>query len=161
MRNHGNVYIYGQHWQAYDFKAEAQAFVKAKRSFKLSEARMLEVKNDKVGFKAVYNGEYCYHAVLKRGKKWASFQPSQLPNENTVKEVKRKDVLVLLSEIGVSDLSQPQMNDVVEDSDSHEEQLPFEIEFSTENKYLVTADVGAVCVNARDNVLVFFLIVVM
>ena len=66
-------------------------FVKAQRSFKLSEARMLELKNDKVGFKAVYNSEYCYRSVLKRGKKWANFKPSQFPNESTVKEAKRKD----------------------------------------------------------------------
>ncbi len=40
--------------------------------------------------------------TAKRGKKWANFKPSQLPNESTVKDAKRKDVLNLLSEIGVS-----------------------------------------------------------
>lgn len=128
LRNHGNVHIYGQHWKAYDFKAETQVFVKTQKSFKLSDARMLELRNDKLGFKAVYNSEYCYHSILKRGKKWANFKPSQLPNESTVKDAKRKDVLNLLSEIGVSAnvrafydnaLSQSQTNDV--DFDSHEE----------------------------------------
>lgn len=90
---------------------------------------MLEFRKEKLGFKAVYRGEYCYHSVLKRGKKWANFKPSQLPKESTVNEAKRKDVLDLLSEIGVSDNvrafysmmmhSQSQMNEV--DCDSHEE----------------------------------------
>ncbi len=128
LRNHGNVHIYGQHWKAYDFKAETQVFVKTQKSFKLSDARMLELRNDKLGFKAVYNSEYCYHSIMKRGKKWANFKPSQLTNESTVKDAKRKDVLNLLSEIGVSAnvrafydnaLSQSQTNDV--DFDSHEE----------------------------------------
>ncbi|KAK1889032.1 Phosphoribosyl-AMP cyclohydrolase [Dissostichus eleginoides] len=127
LRSHGNVHVYGQDWEAYDFKTETQAFVKSQKSFKLSEARMLEFRKEKLGFKAVYSGEYCYHSVLKRGK-WANFKPSQVPKESTVKEAKRKDVLNLLSEIGVSDnvrafyddaLSQSQMNDV--DCDSHEE----------------------------------------
>jgi len=121
LRSHGNVHVYGQDWEAYDFKTETQAFVKSQKSFKLSEARMLEFRKEKLGFKAVYSGEYCYHSVLKRGKKWANFKPSQLPKESTVKEAKRKDVLNLLSAIGVSDnvhafyddaLSQSQMNEV-------------------------------------------------
>ncbi len=128
LHNHGNVHIYWQHWKAYDFKAETQVFVKTQKSFKLSDARMLELRNDQPGFKAVYNSEYCFHSILKRGKKWANFKPSQLPNESTVKDAKRKDVLNLLSEIGVSAnvrafddnaLSQSQTNNV--DFDGHEE----------------------------------------
>ncbi|CAL9702359.1 unnamed protein product [Knipowitschia caucasica] len=125
LQNHGKVHIYGQHWQAYDFKEETRAFVKAQKSFKLSEARMLELKNGKVGFKAVYNGDYCIHSVLKRGKTWASFKPGQLANESTVKEAKRRDVLNLLREIGASDGVRAFYSDALSqvnvDSDSYEE----------------------------------------
>lgn len=89
--------------KTYDFKTATQAFVKALKSFKLSYARMLEFKNDKLRFKTAYNSEYCYHSVLKPGKKWPKFKPSHLPNVSTVKEAKRKDVLALLAEIGASD----------------------------------------------------------
>lgn len=34
--------------------------------FKISEARMLDLRNDQVGFETTYNGEYCCHSVLKR-----------------------------------------------------------------------------------------------
>lgn len=103
LRNHGHVHVYGQDWQAYDFKKAAQVFVKPQKSFKLSDARMLELRNDKLGFKTVYNSDFCYHSVLKRGQNWENFKPSQLPNVSTVKDAKRKDVLNLLAEIGASD----------------------------------------------------------
>ncbi|KAL2092895.1 hypothetical protein ACEWY4_012693 [Coilia grayii] len=64
IRNHGRVHIYGQHWQAFDLKKEMQCFVKAQKSFKLSEARMLQFLNDKVGFKAVYNNAWREEQVL-------------------------------------------------------------------------------------------------
>ena len=102
LRNHGNVYVYGQDWQPF-YKSATQAFVKQQRSFKLSEARMLAMKNDQVGFKSVHNGEYCYHSVLKRGKKWADFKPNLLLNQSNVKEAKKRDVKSLLAEIGASD----------------------------------------------------------
>ncbi len=57
LHNHGNVHIYGRHWKAYDFKAETQVFVKTQKSYKLSDARMLELRNDQPGFKAVNTEE--------------------------------------------------------------------------------------------------------
>lgn len=73
----------------------------------------------------MYNSDFCYHSVLKRGQNWANFKPSQLPNVSTVKDAKRKDVLNLLAEIGASDTVRAFydgaliVNDA--DRDSHEE----------------------------------------
>ena len=56
LRNHGNVYVNGKDWGAFAFKSAMKAFVKGQKTFKLSEARMLELKNDQVGFKTVQWG---------------------------------------------------------------------------------------------------------
>ena len=57
LKRHGNVYVYGRDWQAFDFKATAQAFLKSQKTFKISEARMLMINGDQLGFKTVYSGE--------------------------------------------------------------------------------------------------------
>ena len=64
---------------------------------------MLDLSTNKVGVKTTYNGEYCFHSVLKRGKRWADLKPEVLPKQSTVKAAKKKDVLALLGAIGVSD----------------------------------------------------------
>ena len=103
LRNFGNVYIYGEDWEAYDYKSASNKCLKAQRTFKISEARMLDLSTNKVGFKPVFNAEYCFHSVLKRGKTWADLKPALLPKHITVKNVKKLDVLALLREIVVSD----------------------------------------------------------
>jgi len=64
--------------------------VKAQRSFKISEARMLDLSTNKVGVKTTYNGEYCFHSVLKRGKRWADVKPELLPKQTSVKAAKKE-----------------------------------------------------------------------
>ncbi|XP_038044993.1 uncharacterized protein LOC119719589 [Patiria miniata] len=102
LRKYGNVYIYGEDWHALNFKELVHSYVKQQRTFKVSEARMLSLTNDQVGFKSTYAGEYCHHAVLKRGKKWTSFKPAPLGMVSTVKKAKKEDVENLLSAIGAS-----------------------------------------------------------
>ena len=58
LRKHGNLHVYGEGWDALDFKSETKAFVKSQCSFKLSEARMLSLTSEKVGFKTTYAVEY-------------------------------------------------------------------------------------------------------
>lgn len=103
MQRHGNVHIYGQHWQCYNFKAAAAKHCVSSRSFKISDARVLEVSGDKVGFKQLYSGDFCYHSLLKRGKRWETFKPALSPMVNCVKVAKKLDVLKLLCELGVVD----------------------------------------------------------
>lgn len=102
MRRHGSVHVYGEHWQCYDFKAAAAKHWSSSRSFNISEARVLEIRDDHLGIKQLYSGDFCYHSVLKRGKKWETFKPAVAPRMNCVKEAKKADVLKLLGELGVS-----------------------------------------------------------
>ena len=69
MRKHGNVHVYGEHWHCYDFKTAAGKHCASARSFKISDAKVLEINSDRVGFEPQYSGEFCYHSLLKRGKK--------------------------------------------------------------------------------------------
>ena len=103
LREHGNVYVYDIDWQAFDFKSQTQALLKSQRSFKLSEARMLLLNSDQIGFKTTYAAGYCFHSVLKRGKRWADFKPAHLPMVSTVKEAKKRDVKSPLAVIGAPD----------------------------------------------------------
>ena len=64
----GNVYQYGRDWKAFDYKKARLTLVKGQRSFKFGEALQLEINRDGLEFKPVYNGEFCQHSVLKRGK---------------------------------------------------------------------------------------------
>ena len=68
LQRHGNVHEYGKDWVCYDYKTEAANFTKTQRSFKISDARVLQVAGDKLGFKAAYGGDFCHHAIRKRGK---------------------------------------------------------------------------------------------
>ncbi|CAL9701146.1 unnamed protein product [Knipowitschia caucasica] len=103
MEKHGNVHVYGQHWECYDFKAAAAKHCTSSRSFKISEAKVLEISGDKVGFKPQYGGDFCYHSLLKRGKRWETFKPALAQRVNCVKAAKKADVLKLLGELGVGD----------------------------------------------------------
>lgn len=103
LRNHGNVYVYGVDWECFNYKKESKTFIKTTRSFKISEAKTLLVDGDKLGFASTYNGELCYHVLLKRGKSWANFQPEIASRVNRVKKAKKTDILKLLDHIGVSD----------------------------------------------------------
>lgn len=103
MNKHGNVHVYGEHWQCYDFKAAAAKHCSSTRSFKISDAKVLEISGDKVGFKQMYSGDFCHHTLLKRGRRWETFKPALAPVVNCVKKAKKDDVLKLLGELGVND----------------------------------------------------------
>ena len=103
LRSHGTLLIYGDDWKAQDFKAATSRLTKTTRSFKISEARVLEIRGNELGFKSSYHGEFCNHPILKRGKKWDQFKPSELPMISTVKAAKKTDVLSLLDGVGASE----------------------------------------------------------
>ena len=100
LKKHGTVLCYTEDWSALDFKAEVKRFVKAKRSFKLSEARVVQLKDGILGMKETYNGELAQHIVLKQGKRWSNFAPRPLVPKSHVKPAKRTDVFNLLNELG-------------------------------------------------------------
>ena len=103
LKRFGNVYVYGEDWESFDFRSATQHHLKAKKPFKISDAHMLRFISGQVGFKTSYSADYCHHSVLKRGKRWADFRPAPLPMESTVTDAKKRDVLSLLAEIGASD----------------------------------------------------------
>ncbi len=103
LQQFGHVHVYGTDWEAFDYRSATKECVKAQKSFKISEARMLDLSTNKVGLKTAYNGEFCFHSALKRGKRWAHLKPELLPKWTSVKAAKKRDVLALLGAIGVSD----------------------------------------------------------
>lgn len=103
LRQHGTVHVYGKSWHCFDFKTETEAYIKAKRTFKISEAKGLQITSDKLSFKTTYSGEFCEHTLLKKSKHWVNFKPDQLPMRSTVTEAKKKDVRNLLIAIGAPD----------------------------------------------------------
>lgn len=102
LQQFGHVHLYGTDWKGFDFKSATKACVKSQKSFKISEARMLDLSTNKVGVKTSYNGEYSFYRVLKRGKRWADLKPEVIPKQTSVKAAKRRDVLALLGAIGTS-----------------------------------------------------------
>ncbi|XP_030609214.1 uncharacterized protein LOC115796882 [Archocentrus centrarchus] len=96
LQRHGTVHQYRKDWQSYDFTKEAASFTTTQRTFKISDARVLQISGDMLGFKASFTGEFCQHSVLKQGKRWSQFKPAPLPDVNCVKEEKKTDVLKLL-----------------------------------------------------------------
>ena len=94
------MYAYRDDFQPFDYKSEAIAYVRQQRSFKISNAKALEINGDKLGFKPQYGGDFCEHTLLKKGKSWATFNPKPLDDCSTVKNAKKQDVEKLLSAIG-------------------------------------------------------------
>ena len=76
MSKHGKTYEYGKDFISYDFKSEALKHCKQARAFKLSEAKVCEINGDTLGVKTSYYGEFTYHSLLKRGRKWSTYCPS-------------------------------------------------------------------------------------
>lgn len=48
LRKHSRVYEYRKDWQVKDFKKCANSFLKVQKGFKISDARVLRLINDKV-----------------------------------------------------------------------------------------------------------------
>ena len=103
MAKHGKTYEYGKDFISYDFKTEALKHCKQARTFKLSEAKVCEINGDTLGIKTSYYGEFTYHSLLKRGRKWSTYCPNIGEMVNCIKPAKKRDVMKLLDAIGVSD----------------------------------------------------------
>ena len=96
LRNHGIVHVYNTDWRSYDFKSAATSHIKAVRSFKISDAKVLALVGDKLLFKSSYNAGGCVHSILKKGKKWSNLQPDVIGIQSQVTTAKKKDVMKLL-----------------------------------------------------------------
>ena len=104
LSRHGKVLVYGQDWSALDFKSEVKKFVKATKTFKISEAKKLLISSDRLEVAASsYHSEPTIHSLLKKGKNWDSFKPQVLAFKNCVKVAKKNDVIRLLAAAGVDD----------------------------------------------------------
>ena len=82
--------VYGSDWAGLDFNSGLTSHCRAVRRFKISEVKVLKVDGDKVGFKAGFEGDFCYHSVLKKGKTWETFKPVVSPMVNCVSSQKRR-----------------------------------------------------------------------
>lgn len=100
LASHGKVMVYGTDWSARDYKAEVKKFTKVSRTFKISEARVIELDGNTLSLKSSYTGHLSQHTVLKRGKSWSNFAPCALPMKSHVKPAKKADVFKLLNEMG-------------------------------------------------------------
>ena len=67
MKKHGSVYEYGTDWQGLDVKKEVKRITKSNKSFKISEARVIELSEGKLTMQQAYSGPSTTHTVLKRG----------------------------------------------------------------------------------------------
>lgn len=91
LEKHARVHRYGEKWQCFDYKLADNEHCQSKRSFKIGEAKVLRLDTeqpDKIGFKQVYNGEFCYHSIPKRGKNWDQCNPILRQNINCAKSAK-------------------------------------------------------------------------
>ena len=90
LSRHGKVLVYGQDWSALDFKSEVKKFVKATKTFKISEAKKLLISSDRLEVAASsYHSEPTIHSLLKKGKNWDTFKPQVLAFKNCVKVAKK------------------------------------------------------------------------
>lgn len=69
------------------------------RSYKISEARVLEIDGKGLGVRTTFSGPTYQHTLLKRGNNWGQYKADPLPMMTTVKAVK-KDIISLLKVIG-------------------------------------------------------------
>ncbi|XP_048020943.1 uncharacterized protein LOC125266040 [Megalobrama amblycephala] len=100
LKKHGSVYVYGKDWESFDHKAAAKALIQSTRSYKISEARVLEIDGKGLGVRTTFSGPTYQHTLLKRGNNWGQYKADPLPMMTTVKAVKKKDIISLLKAIG-------------------------------------------------------------
>ena len=98
----GHVFQYGDDWKVYDFKALSKIAVKTQPGFRITDAKVLEVvpESSKMTVRNFYAAAGCQHAILKRGTRLTSLVAKELLPINTVKAVKKRDVLQLLQAMG-------------------------------------------------------------
>ena len=119
----GNVLRCGDDWKVFDFKALAKTVVKNQPGFRITDAKVLEVvpESSQMTVKNFYASAGCQHSILKRGSRLSSLVVKELPPINTVKAVKKRDVLQLLQAMGQNEVMQV-MNfyrSVCEESDNN------------------------------------------
>lgn len=100
LNKHASVYVYGKEWQSFDHKAATKSMMRSTRSFKISDARVLELDGKGLGMKDTFHGPTYQHTVLKKGKKWSQYRAAPLAMITTVKAVKKRDIISLLKAIG-------------------------------------------------------------
>lgn len=100
LRKHGSVYVYGKDWESCDHKAATKALMQSTRSYKISDARVLEIDGKGLGMRTTFHGPTYQHTLLKRGKNWGMYKAAPLPMMTTVKAVKKRDIISLLEAIG-------------------------------------------------------------
>ena len=83
LSNHGTVQVYGQDWQTSDYRPATAQHTKGQRSFRLSDARVIEISGDAVCLKDTYHGDTVSYNVLKRCKNWGTFRPGPLADQST------------------------------------------------------------------------------
>ena len=98
----GHVLQYGNDWKVCDFKALSKIAVKTQPGFCITDAKVLEVvpESSKMTVRNFYAAAGCQHAILKRGTRLTSLVAKELPPTNTVKAMKKRDVLQLLQAMG-------------------------------------------------------------
>ena len=76
--------------------------VKTQPGFRITDAKVLEVvpESSKTTVRNFYATAGCQHAILKRGTRLTLLVAKELPPINTVKAVKKRDVLQLLQAMG-------------------------------------------------------------
>ena len=94
------MYVYRKDWESFDHKSAAKALMQSTRSYKISEARVLEIDGKGLGVRTTFSGPTYQHTLLKRGNNWGQYKADPLPMMTTVKAVKKKDIISLLKAIG-------------------------------------------------------------
>jgi len=102
-RDFGTVCILGKDWVLGDYKSRAKNIFKTNLGFKISEVKAMRFEGNKIGIKTLYNGEFCWHNILKIAKRLSSFSVPTLELKCCVKPVKAEDVIKLLGAGGVDE----------------------------------------------------------
>jgi hypothetical protein len=105
----GIVYVLGSDWELKDCKAQVKKLFKANLGFKISQVKVIRFESNKIGVKSLYNGEFCYHNIGKKGKKINAFNPEVISLKSCITQVKAADVMKLLTSAGVEPSSTPEL----------------------------------------------------
>ena len=102
----GNVLRYGDDWKVCDFKALAKTAVKTQPGFRITDVKVLEVvpESSQMTVKNFSASAGCQHSILKRRSRLSSLVAKELSPINTVKAVKKRDVLKLLQAMGQNEV---------------------------------------------------------
>ena len=101
----GEVRQYSAHWSVYDFKAFARDVLKTKQTFLISNQHRIEISRRVFKVSTNFSDFYEQFSILERGKHLKSFSAPDLTcvPKNRMKPAKKRDVLRLLSLMGVNE----------------------------------------------------------